>query len=202
MPRLNGTRLGYSLIELLVVISIFGITITLVTASYLTFEKNQRFKNAALQLKNDIRFVQNKTLASDKSSTKCSTAGYTLVGWYMSLSTASTTYSYNSDCKNAAGTEDPDSPAFKTVSLPKGMTICGFSTGSAANVLFQPLSRGVTIHSNSTPPFFDISGNLRNQVSVGVPFSISLTNTSTTCGSVGTYQVTISPTGEVNEGKL
>ena len=146
MPRrkFSTFKFGYSLIELLVVISIFGITITLVTASYLTFERNQRFKNTALQLKNDIRFVQNKTLASDKSSTKCAMAGYTLVGWYLSFTTGATTYTYNSDCKTPAGTEDQDSPVFKTVSLPKGMTICGFSTGVAANVFFQPLSRGVT----------------------------------------------------------
>lgn len=198
----RNLKLGYSLIELLVVISVFGITITLVTASYLTFERNQRFKNAALQLKSDTRFVQNKALASDKSSTKCATAGYTLVGWYMTVAVGSTTYTFNSDCKNGAGAEDPDSPAFRTVSLPKGMSICGLSSGVSANIFFQPLSRGVTIHSSATPPFLDSNGNLRNQISVGSPFTISLTNSGISCNAGGTYQVVILPTGEVSEDKL
>src|SRR3990167_2041470 len=59
---------GFTLIELLVVITLFAITSTLITASYTTFERNQRIRNAAQTLKNDLRLVQNKALAGDKGA--------------------------------------------------------------------------------------------------------------------------------------
>src|SRR3990167_10709224 len=65
--KLINVRLpGFTLIELLIVISIFGLTASLITASYLTFERNQRLKAAAQKIKTDVRFTQNKALTGDK----------------------------------------------------------------------------------------------------------------------------------------
>lgn len=203
---------GYSLIELLVVISIFGITATLVTASYLNFEKNQRIKNAALQLKNDIRFVQNKAWSGDKSSPVCP-ATKTLVGWFVTLSSvtsSNTSYTLNSDCKDSAVPPNEDwdgkagganSQAFKTINLPKGVLMCSLSSGTGANIFFQPLTRGVTVHSTSiTPPFFKADGTLQNQLAANLDFQINLTS-DTSCGTAG-YGVVVTPVGEVYEKKL
>ena len=74
---------GFTLIELLVVITLFGIVSTLITASYTTFERNQRIRNATQTLKNDLRLVQNKALAGDKGANSECPVASTLVGWYV-----------------------------------------------------------------------------------------------------------------------
>src|SRR3989338_10011742 len=82
---------GFTFIELLVVITIFGLTASLVTASYLTFERNQRLKNAALTLKNELRLIQNRALSGDKAPPSDPESCYSkegiLVGWYLKIST-------------------------------------------------------------------------------------------------------------------
>ena len=77
---INRKSKGFTLIELLVVITLFAITSTLITASYLTFEKNQRIKSAAQTLKNDLRFAQNKALAGDKGANREFPGTSTLIG--------------------------------------------------------------------------------------------------------------------------
>lgn len=196
---------GYTLIELLLVIAIFGITISLVTASYLTFERNQRFRNAALQIKGDLRYAQNKALSGDKSSVKCTIDGYTLAGWYVRFNTGDpTSYYLNSDCKNTSGVEEPDAPV--RVDMPAGVEICEIKAGSNirtdVNVFFQPISVVGTFHlvSLPTPPFFDASGNLK--VSENSPLSVYLKLSNGVCGDPDTYQVIIESTGEINEVRL
>ena len=51
------SKSGFTLIELLVVITISAMVMGLTTASYLTYERNQKLKNAAATLKTDLRFV-------------------------------------------------------------------------------------------------------------------------------------------------
>src|SRR3990167_7502376 len=70
-------KAGFTLIELLIVITLFAITSSLITASYITFEKNQRIRNAAQTLKNDLRFTQNKSLAGDKGVSNVSSSDCT-----------------------------------------------------------------------------------------------------------------------------
>ena len=199
---INDKRLGYSLIELLVVIAIFGITISLVTASYLTFERNQRFKNAALQLKNDIRYAQNQALTGVMGvdvNDLCPEATRELGGWYLSLTTGLSAYQLNGVClqKDANGNIVSQTIfGAKTINFPKGVKVSAIS-GGASNILFQPLGKDVTFHTSGTPPFFNADGTLRSQVSIGLPLTISLDSSSAS----GTYNVVVQSTGEVNENK-
>lgn len=198
---------GYSLIELLIVISIFGITVSLVTASYLTFERNQRFKNAALQIKSDIRYAQNKAVAGDKSLSGCLASSTTLLGWYVNIVKDASSYSLYSDCRDATGTEVVAQLNGKSLTLPVGVTICSVQVGSAErtniNVLFQPLTAAGTFHTGSptTPAFFNADGvTFKAQLSGSA--EIYLKNASSACFDSGTYKVVVQPNGEVNEVKL
>lgn len=204
-------REGYSLIELMIVISIFGITISLITASYLTFERNQKFRNGALQLKSDVRFAQNKALSGDKSATACSgDPNSTLIGWYITVSNlVPAKYSIYSDCKTA-GVETKDLLT-STLELPKGVTICEVKAGGAslsnqyAYVLFQPLSSSASFYSSvlptTYPPFADANNVLLPGLSAS-SLTISFVNQGTVCNTPGTYQVVIQSTGQVNEIRL
>lgn len=184
---------GFTLVELLIVMSIMALLIAMVSASFSSFSKSSRLSSAAVDLKNNLRFVQNKALAGDKSTSNCSASGNTLVGWYVTLTQNSSTYTLNGICKNASGVEVPESSDFKTVTLASGVTVSSIS----ARVLFQPLVRGATAHSIPTPPsayFYNSSGVIVN--SIGMPFSINLTS------EAGDYQVTITSSGEISEKKL
>ncbi|MDO8487109.1 MAG: prepilin-type N-terminal cleavage/methylation domain-containing protein [Candidatus Curtissbacteria bacterium] len=196
-------RRGFSLIELLIVVAIFGLTVSLVTAAFITFDRNQKLRNAALQLKSDLRQAQNKALSGDKGSggAICPSTS-TLGGWYIQISTDSTDgkngkYTLAGDCKTGAG---DSSFAAKTIFLPGGVTVSAISLGAIADmdIFFQPLTSGVSFHNGSlVPPFFDSSGNLANQVGAGSQLLVTLTSAD---GS-GTYQVVILPSGEINESK-
>ena len=192
---------GFTLIELLVVITLFGIVSTLITASYTTFEKNQRIKNATQTLKNDLRLVQNKALAGDKGANSECSIGDTLAGWYVTFDTAQTsTYSYAGVCKNnISGAETSFIP--KTVTYPSGVTlnnaapntgikIGGSTRNGIVTILFKPLATDVALYSNSTPPFttpITFTGNLEIELKGGQTSNLST--------------VTVRTTGEISGGQ-
>lgn len=186
---------GFSFVELLVVISIMGVLISITTASYSNFRESTILKNAALQLKSDLRFVQNKALAGDKSTTNCTIPGRTLVGWYLEINNNASSYTLNGICKDNLNVEQPESTVYKTLFFPSGVTT-SISAGNV-RILFQPLVREATIHRVSAPPYFyNTSGAKPNQISINTAFAITLSSSS------GSYEVTVQPTGEISEKKL
>ena len=209
------------MIEMLVVITLFGIVSTLVTASYVTFERNQRIRNATQTLKNDLRFAQNKALAGDKGVsnvsggdctdfTKCCPNSYetspsvidtfSLVGWYVTFDPAQTsTYTLTGACENnRTGGESPFGS--KTVSYPSGVTINTIKIGGTpqtgvVKVLFRPIATSVSLHTNLAPPFTNTSGTLINPTIPAVgDLVIELKGSQTS--NVNT--VTVRSTGEIS----
>src|SRR3989304_1447810 len=190
-------RKGFGLIEFLIVVTVFGIAVAVITASFLTFERNQRLKNAAITLKNDIRLVQSKALSGDKGVSGdpngCSSDNV-LVGWYLKI-TSSGEYTIAGDCK-ISGVETDFNP--KVVFLPRGLSIpgngitCGVFTGDYGTVLFRPVASGASFHNNLPPPFLDASGNLTNAICTGSDLTITLQLES---DSSKTYQVIVQPSG-------
>ena len=189
---------AFTLIELIVVITLFGIVSTLVTASYITFERNQRIRNATQTLKNDLRLVQNKALAGDKGANSECPITSTLVGWYVTFDTTQTlTYSYAGVCNTSVL---PFSS--KTVTFPSGVAlnnavppntgikIGGSPQGGIVTILFKPLATDVGLYSDSAPPFthpITFSGDL----------VIELKGSQTSTVST----VTVRPTGEISGGQ-
>lgn len=215
---------GFSLIELMIVVSLFGIAAALVTASYLNFEKNNRVKNAAATLKNDLRLVQNKALTGDKGpkGTVCNptTGTRTLGGWYLKIQSGATqtAYSFGGVCY------DPDSANFaetsfekRTVRLPADLIINRFAYDTTGDqtaeivIFFRPLKSGLSylsavfaLPTDNAPDFFDDKGVFfadKNQKVINpAPVSTVTLELSDTAG-VRKYLVKIEPTGEINEAK-
>lgn len=208
---------AFGLIEFLVAISILGITAAAITASYLTFERNQRVKNAARTLKSDIRLAQNKALSGDKAlgaaddqSAHCKTT-HELLGWYVAVERDKTDYSILGYCLN---TDDPGGHLHNhifdamTVKLPEGVKIykieCGpaNSNALAAYIHFYSLTTGAVFHSSTT--LFPTMAGRHEHVNLlsggcndsGGELTITLLET------IGTsYKVIIKKSGEVNESK-
>jgi len=204
---------GFTLIELLVVIAIFGLTASLITASYLTFERNQRLKNAALMIKSDMRLVADKAFSGDKGvntgpNTYCSTSSTPplskLIGWYIRFKSntgENTSYSMAGDCRTNISEVNFN---LKSVNLPKDVKICEISYGAFnptnVNVLFRPLSHDVYINDGAnTPPFIDVTtGELKAPYS-GSDLIIIL---GLKCPASEGYRVIINSAGEAREQKF
>lgn len=217
MPFFKKERLlsGFSLIELMVVVSLFGIAASLITASYLTFERNQRLKNAASQIKSDIRLVQNKASAGDKgpivADSVCPRVSYILGGWYFLASANQLSYTIGGDCvRQSDGNETlfyDGVTTQKVISLPKDIRINRIFTdtgnvGLPMAIFYRPLKSGVSFHNAGAtfPGFFLADGTNLDNLMPGMPQNTTVTIE--LANNVGTlYQVKIQSTGEINEFK-
>jgi prepilin-type N-terminal cleavage/methylation domain-containing protein len=83
---------GFTLIEVVVAISIALLVTGLIIANYNTYNDIQTLKQATLTLKNDLRFIQSKAISGEKPSSGCSQ----LQGWNISFLADS--YSYQPEC--------------------------------------------------------------------------------------------------------
>lgn len=194
---------GFSLIELIIVISLFAITTILVTISYISFEGNQRLKNAALQIKSDLRQAQINAQSGDKGAGDCS-AENSLAGWYMKASVSDSYYTIALDCLSGVSDENPFS--LTTYNLPEGVTISNINNGADvpyASIFYKPLDYGASFHDSSAttnPPvgsnidFFSETGSLQYLLG-GTELVITLSSTD------GTYKVKINSSGQVSESK-
>lgn len=210
MRRIFKYTKGYSIIELLIVMSLLGITTTLVSAAYLSFEKRERVKKAALDIKTDLRLAQSKALSGDKGITgtpQTCEASYTLVGWFLRFNPPpSSSYDIVGACQVSPGAETEFS--VKNVKFPEGVTLTQIwydgladSSLAGANILFRTLEREIyAFKLASTPPFLDASGNLRELiVGAGDQESVKL---SLSDNNGTTWEITIFTNGEINEKKL
>ena len=201
-PRNWKLTRGFGLIEFMIVITVLETAIAVITASFLTFERNQRLKSAASMLKNDIRLVQNKALGGDKGvGGTCDTAftNLLLVGWFVTITQNSSSYTLAGNCRSDTDITSSYPFGLKTVSLPKGVTIKSISLAGNVNILFQPLTGAATFHNGGvTPSFFIASGNFKSPIagsSLTIEFALE-------SDSSKKYQVVVQSSGEVNEQKL
>ena len=198
----SKSKAGYTLIELMIVVTLIGLAVGLITTSYLNFERRQRVKNTALEIKNNIRLAQNNAHSGYKGfeTDKCDTdEEEILVGWYANLNKDLQSYFVAGDCKDKAGVEREFGK--QTFRLPQDVSISEMDPGDQVNVLYRPLTENATFHNSvagaSAPDFLDVNNNLHNFVSSS-PITIDLGTPFTSYK----YQVIILPTGEVNEKQL
>lgn len=72
-------RYGFTLVELMVTITIIGILVTVGVAGYSRFNQTQTLRTAANDLKNNLRLAQNKALSQQKPSGCTCLSGYQVV---------------------------------------------------------------------------------------------------------------------------
>jgi len=204
-------RFGFTIIELLIVMSILGIATTLVSAAYLSFEKRERVKSAALDLKSNLRLAQNKALSGDKgisgTGEECP-FGNTLVGWFVRINTGPS-YEVVGSCQTATGEE---AFAAKTYEYPEGVSLTqihyegafsgDLAAGTIVNILLRPIEREVYFFNSSSPPFLDGTGNIITTGLLEAPASGQISLSLKLQGFDTIYDVNISTSGEINEKKI
>lgn len=216
MYCLTNKKSGFSLIELLVVISLFTITSIAVTVSYVSFANKEQVKNGALLLKSDLRSAQSKAISGDKTSNSgdCPTltsgsgsivSANTLAGWYLDITpgAATTSYTLSGDCFSDSTTFGESAFSAKTVNLPQGVFITAVKkdlvpVATRAYIFFKVLDNSVAFYDaglTAAPPppdFFDGAGLKKNELGAN---EIVVTVTDNT----NTYEVHVEKGGNIYE---
>jgi len=155
---LTRLKKGFTLIEMMVVISIIAIIFSISVSSYVTFNRNQILQQAAEGVRSDLRLAQNKALAGQDPSSSCS-APHTLLGYRFSISGSS--YSISVFCSS----DDPSEPIrtpIKTVDL-SSQNITLSTTPAGAKIIFLVLGRGVDLDAVA-PTVLTISANNQSRL--------------------------------------
>lgn len=148
---------GFTLVELLVVVSVLMVILGFGVARYTAFNRRERVKQAAFTLKATLRFAQTKAISAEKPSSGCTT----YLG--MRVSFTATSYSTQHECS------------------PEGLTGPVTSVAIPTTITFLPV------------PASFIFLTRTNTVDIADTVTLTLTN------GTETYQLSVTPSGSVND---
>jgi prepilin-type N-terminal cleavage/methylation domain-containing protein len=178
---------GFTLIELLVAISIIGILAAIAIPTLTVFNRRQVLKNTVAELKDNLRYVQNKALAAEVDTTpgNCDDPDPNkrdLRGWYFYADSANS-YLISGLCANPA---DGRTFGQRSFELPSNTTILM----TQGYILFEPLIRGISFYGSTSWSLQQIAGDLDGELIVAnIDISLNL--------SGGEAKVYITPVGEI-----
>lgn len=127
---------AFTLVEILVTISLIGILSAVGLASYSNFSRNQFVQQTAQEIVQEIRFAQSLSENNQKPS-DCQA----LLSYVFSFDSQGKTYKIYAVCSNRSYEGSPT----KTGSLPDGITYQGLST-----VNFRVLNQGINFDGGQT----------------------------------------------------
>lgn len=125
---------GYTLLEILVALTIVGIIFSVGYVGFRSFSQRQEMQGVARNIRGDLRLAQEQALAGKKPSGLNCDSPATLDGFNFSVDSANV-YSINAVCSQ--GTIET-----KSVTLPTGITL---STPAVNPVLFKSVGHGTNI---------------------------------------------------------
>ena len=133
-----GESRGFSLLELLVVVSILVLVIGLSISSFNSFNRRERLKQASLNLKAAIRFAQTRAISADKPAS-CVASNASFVG--MAINFTNNSYTVQHVCSDGvAGTDESVTlpPGISFVSVPSSFTYNALTRVTTLSA-FQPI---------------------------------------------------------------
>lgn len=125
--------MGFTLIELMIAISIGSLVLTLGTARYMDFNKTQTIKEVGLTVKNNLRQIQTKATTGVKPASAACTSSVSLDGYQITISNTSIT---STAVCNGSTSGNP----VTTYNLPAGLFF-----DSSGSTIFNVLGKGVSV---------------------------------------------------------
>lgn len=142
---------GFTLIELIVAIGISLLAVGGLIVNYNNYNDNQRLKQAALTLKNNLRFAQTQAVSAKKPASGCTQ----LVGYTVNFTSGS--YAIVGQCTEGAVGD------VLSVTLPSGITFSPIPS----SFIFDVLNRGLVGSDVVTITLAGIAKSYRIQISRG-----------------------------------
>ena len=133
---------GYTLIEVLVVLTIIGVLFSVGFASYRDFSRRQALAGIAKQIVGEMRLAQQMALSGEKPSA-CGNNVLDGIGFEIKLLTQDSKDYYNYKIRAVCGGEPY--PILKDYSFPAGSVIFDFSNFSINPIIFKVLGQGTNI---------------------------------------------------------
>ena len=196
---------GYTLIELIIVITIIGILVGFAVPAYTQFNASQLLKRAATEMKDDLRLMQNRASTGEKNCPFYDTGGdgiddNRLIGWYISVDQAAgsnSSYSMYGRCRydasGALGFNFTSGASLRKLPpqvIVESIAITGDSlSGSVLSIAFLSANQGVHFYSG------DMSGT---QMALATQVTITLRSQQLGDG----YTVTVTSAGNMYETRL
>lgn len=140
IPKMSLKKNGYTLIEILVGLTIIGLLFSFGFVSFRDFSRRQALKGVSSSLQGDLRLAQSYAIAGQKPDSVLCDSPDTLSGYYLRI-VSSSEYRIEANC--SGGTV-----IIKTHDLPDGVII---STPNPNPILFKILGQGTNILSNQDP---------------------------------------------------
>lgn len=129
---------GYTLIEILVGLTIIGILFSVGYVSFRDFSRRQALAGVAKQIQGDIRLAQEQSLSGKKPEdplNKCAGVNF-LDGYNFKVNSTSVPASYSVEAVCAGQAVE-----IKSVNIPSDFSI----SSTIATILFKPLGQGTNI---------------------------------------------------------
>ncbi len=124
---------GYTLIEILVTISIIGVLVTIGVASYHNFNRQRTVDRAADELQSYFRLAASKAQNNEKDTTICTKDEDILEAWHIDLSNATLPTMYG-ECNTIAPKTFPSSAV--------AIDLFGATVSPNNDIEFYPLVKG------------------------------------------------------------
>ncbi len=141
MPDLKPKKSGFTLIEILVSMTIIGFLFSFGYASFRDFSRRQALAGVVKQVQGDLRLAQQKALSGEKPS-GCTTLPVKTLNGYNFYRSAENVYIIQADCSGLAA-----AVPVKSVTLPSGIKI---SAPSPNPIKFKALGQGTNIVSGES----------------------------------------------------
>ncbi|MBI2314652.1 prepilin-type N-terminal cleavage/methylation domain-containing protein [Candidatus Daviesbacteria bacterium] len=171
---MRRSALGFTLVELLIVVTIIALLSTYALSKYSSFGEDQKLKNASLDIQSLLRQAQ----ANSTSNLKCQNAAN--LSWLVEYTNSTIETRFDLKCEYSSGTSN----SLKAVILPSSgsISVASFTSGisscpSGTKVTFTPLYGTMTSNCNSKA------------------LEVTLTNSKTD----GTKQIKVEPGGRIYE---
>jgi len=155
-------QIGFTLIEILVVISIIGLLVTLGISAYSEFNRRQTLDQAAKNIVNELRYIQSKASSGDKGPVVSPpTCTESLTGWYFQIINVSPANQYRTYGKCGV-TEFSE----KFTDLPANLKFVAPAAGT--KILFKPLNLGIDQNVDITIQYGLIGTDVTRQKTISV----------------------------------
>lgn len=150
---------GYTLIEILVGLSIIGLLFAVGYVNFRDFSRRQAIAGAGKLLQGDLRVAQQLALSGQKPTDANCAGTNGLTGYYFELS--STEYKIYAGCSGGVSTE-----ITKEIFLPTGISVSPLPSPNP--ILFKVLGHGTNIPEGGTAEIILIQSQTNNTFTVTV----------------------------------